>query len=62
MVTTQGMLVELLDLERIEVDIFRGRSLDEDLQGLRPRGELLETGAGSGAMPPSSWPPTQTCA
>jgi hypothetical protein len=29
MVTTQGMLVELLDLERIEVDIFRGRSPDE---------------------------------
>ena len=32
MVTTQGMLVELLDLERIEVDIFRGRSPDENLQ------------------------------
>jgi hypothetical protein len=31
-VTTQGMLVELLDLERIEVDIFRGRSPDENLQ------------------------------
>src|SRR5215216_424972 len=26
------MLVELLDLERIEVDIFRGRSPDENLQ------------------------------
>jgi hypothetical protein len=34
MVTTQGMLVELLDLERIEVDIFRGRSPDENLQGV----------------------------
>jgi acyl-CoA thioesterase len=32
MATTQGMLVELLDLERIEVDIFRGRSPDENLQ------------------------------
>src|SRR5829696_5245162 len=32
MVTTQGMLVELLDLERIEVDILRGRSPDENLQ------------------------------
>src|SRR5215213_6913446 len=32
MVTTQGMLVELLDLERIEVDIFRGRSPGENLQ------------------------------
>jgi hypothetical protein len=32
MVTAQGMLVELLDLERIEVDIFRGRSPDENLQ------------------------------
>jgi len=31
-VTTQGMLVKLLDLERIEVDIFRGRSPDENLQ------------------------------
>jgi acyl-CoA thioesterase II len=31
-VTTQGMLVELLDLERIEVHIFRGRSPDENLQ------------------------------
>jgi acyl-CoA thioesterase len=30
--TTRGMLVELLDLERIEVDIFRGRSPDENLQ------------------------------
>src|SRR5215207_8037052 len=32
MVATQGMLVELLDLERIEVDNFRGRSPDENLQ------------------------------
>ena len=32
MVTTRAMLVELLDLERIEVDIFRGRSPDENLQ------------------------------
>ena len=32
MVAAQGMLVELLDLERIEVDIFRGRSPDENLQ------------------------------
>jgi acyl-CoA thioesterase II len=32
MATTQGMLVELLDLERIEVDNFRGRSPDENLQ------------------------------
>ena len=32
MATTQGMLVELLDLERIEVDSFRGRSPDENLQ------------------------------
>jgi acyl-CoA thioesterase-2 len=32
MATTQGMLVELLDLERIEVHIFRGRSPDENLQ------------------------------
>jgi acyl-CoA thioesterase len=31
-VTMQGMLVELLDLERVEVDIFRGRSPDENLQ------------------------------
>jgi hypothetical protein len=30
--TTRGMLVELLDLERIEVDIFRGLSPDENLQ------------------------------
>ena len=32
MATTQGRLVELLDMERIEVDIFRGRSPDENLQ------------------------------
>jgi acyl-CoA thioesterase II len=32
MMTTRGMLVELLDLQRIEVDIFRGRSPDENLQ------------------------------
>jgi len=31
MVTTQGMLVEPLDLERIEVDSFRGRSPGENL-------------------------------
>jgi hypothetical protein len=30
--TTRGMRVELLDLERIEVDIFRGLSPDENLQ------------------------------
>src|SRR5215218_5112216 len=32
MATTQGMLVALLDLERIEVDSFRGPSPDENLQ------------------------------
>ena len=32
MVDHAGMLVELLDLEQIEVDIFRGRSPDENLQ------------------------------
>ena len=32
MATTTNMLVDLLDLERIEENIFRGRSPDEDLQ------------------------------
>src|SRR4029450_4513035 len=32
MATTMNMLVDLLDLERIEENIFRGRSPDEDLQ------------------------------
>jgi acyl-CoA thioesterase-2 len=32
MATTINMLVDLLDLERIEENIFRGRSPDEDLQ------------------------------
>src|SRR5919204_566206 len=32
MATTPGRLVDILDLERIEVDIFRGRSPDENLQ------------------------------
>ena len=32
MATTPGRLVDLLDLERIEVDIFRGRSPNENLQ------------------------------
>ena len=44
MVTTKGMLVDLLDLERIEVDIFRGRSPDENLQrvfGGRVAGQAL---------------------
>jgi hypothetical protein len=30
--TTTNMLVDILDLERIEENIFRGRSPDEDLQ------------------------------
>jgi hypothetical protein len=32
MATTMNMLVDILDLKRIEENIFRGRSPDEDLQ------------------------------
>ena len=67
MVTTQGMLVELLDLERIEVDIFRGRSPDENLQrvfGGQVAGQALVAAGGpcrrtvlcSRYMPTSSGP------
>jgi acyl-CoA thioesterase-2 len=52
-VTTRGMLVELLDLERIEVDIFRGRSPDENLQrvfGGQVAGQAL--GAAGRTVPP----------
>ena len=44
MATTQGMLVELLDLERIEVSILRGRSPEENLQrvfGAQVAGQAL---------------------
>ena len=51
MVTTQGMLVELLDLERIEVDSFRGRSPDENLQRIFA-GQVAEPGPEYQALSP----------
>jgi acyl-CoA thioesterase len=52
-VTTQGMLVELLDLERIEVDIFRGRSPDENLQRVFA-GQVAEPGPEYQALMPEA--------